>query len=193
MRLLSHFALVGFSNTYLLGPEGGGEALLIDPGRMDLKLLDLIEDNGFVVRDVLITHGHENHTRGLLTLSRIYETTIYYAGDRLLGRTTIHLSGDEEHRIGLFEVRCLRIRGHSTDSLVYLIGDLCFTGDILSAGRIGTTGSGFARENLLSDIRDKLLILPDDTIILPGHGPPTTVGLEKTTNPALNPLNGFLP
>jgi glyoxylase-like metal-dependent hydrolase (beta-lactamase superfamily II) len=84
-----------------------------------------------------------------------------------------------------FPIRVLATPGHSNDSLCFLIGRMLFSGDTLSAGGIGETASAYERALLLSSIRTKLLGLPRGVFLFPGHGPPSTLEVEKRFNPYL--------
>jgi glyoxylase-like metal-dependent hydrolase (beta-lactamase superfamily II) len=81
-----------------------------------------------------------------------------------------------------WSILAIAVPGHSQDSIVYKIGNLLFTGDVLHAGMIGKTTSTFNTEALIQRIKDKLLQFPDETIVLPGHGPPSTIGTERKYN-----------
>ena len=87
-----------------------------------------------------------------------------------------------------FEV--IELPGHAADCVAFRTGDLLFTGDALLAGAAGNTSSAGDHATLAAALRDRILCLPDRLTILPGHGPPTTVGVERTFNPALNPRPG---
>lgn len=182
MRVLCHFAVVGLSNTYLIGPSEGGDAILIDPSRFDSHLLNMIEENGYYIRSILVTHDHENHVRGTATALKIYDAKIYGGTDSILGFPCTRVEEGKPIDLNGFTIEPLEIKGHSADSLVYRIDNYLFTGDILSAGRIGTSGSTWAKANLIKDIGDKILSLPKNTILLPGHGPPSTLEIEHLTN-----------
>jgi glyoxylase-like metal-dependent hydrolase (beta-lactamase superfamily II) len=190
MKLFFHFAVVGFANTYLLGPEEGGSAMLIDPGTMDEGLLNLIEGNGYYVRSILLTHSHASHVQGIKTLLKIYDAEIYSHAGSIYHHPS-HALGDGEsfHSCGL-EVEAISIPGHSADSLVYHIGGMIFTGDVLAAGRVGTTNDSYTRALLLRSISEKLFHLPDSTLIFPGHGPPSSLKAEKMYNPDLQLISG---
>ena len=185
MTLLSHFPVVGVSNIYLVGPDGGGDAVIVDPGIFDVALLRLVEEGGFNVGAVLATHSHENHVQGLRTLRKIYDADIYGSGDTLMGFPCKSLVDGEILDICGFETEVIAVGGHTTDSLVYRIGNFLFTGDVLSAGRIGTSTTSWGRSNLIDELKTKLLSLEDDLIILPGHGPPTSLDAERRLNPDL--------
>lgn len=182
MRVLCHFAVVGLSNTYLIGPDDGGDAILVDPSRFDTPLLNMIEDNGYYVRSILVTHDHDNHIRGTATTLKIYDAEIFGAADKIQGFPCTRVEEGKSFELQGFTIEPLEIRGHSADSLVYRIDNYLFTGDILSAGRMGTSGNTWGKANLIKDIKDKLFTLPRDTILLPGHGPPSTLEIEHLTN-----------
>src|SRR6056297_666994 len=189
MKLYFHFAVVGFANTYLIGPPEGGEAILVDPGIMDTKLLSLIEGNKYYVKSILVTHNHESHIKGIRTLKKIYDADIYSFNPYVLEFPTIPIKAEDRFTCASeISVEVIEIPGHSADSLVYHIGGMIFTGDVLAAGRVGNTKNSFNRAILLHAIREKLFTLPDSTLVLPGHGPPSTLKAEKMFNPDLKLL-----
>ena len=185
MKFFSLFSRVGFSNTYLVGPDGGGDAVLIDPGVFDAPLLQAIEGNRLYVRSILVTHTHNAHINGIRSLLKVYEATIYANQPSVLDFPARHIAEGDLLSLGGFEVRVIETPGHSIDSLSFLVGHMLFTGDALSAGDIGKTRDGYARGLLLETVRRKLLPLGDETLIFPGHGPPSKVGIEKLYNPSL--------
>ncbi|RKX76183.1 MAG: hypothetical protein DRP87_12600 [Spirochaetes bacterium] len=184
MKLFSHFSVVEFSNTYLLGMDTGIDAILIDPSVMDIQLLSLIEDHNYYIKSILVTHSHESHIKGVKTILKIYDSAIYGKNCTVLDFPCNQLHDGDCMDISGFRVEVLEIPGHSSDSLVFKIEGMLFTGDVLYAGRVGGTQSLYERRILLSAIREKLFTLPDDSIIFPGHGPPTTLKAEKMFNPA---------
>ncbi len=182
MKVYYHYSLEGFSNGYLVGNEKTGKALIVDPGVMNRELLEHIENNHFQIDAVLITHNHESHHRGLQTLLRIYKPKVYAADAELNGKRTILLQGDGTFAAAGFAVRYLAAPGHSPDSLMFQIEQILFTGDSLSAGRLGGTNNVYGTRNLKTHLRNKMLSQDDATIILPGHGPPSTIGAERLFN-----------
>lgn len=185
MKVFYHFSVMGFSNSYIMGPEEGGDAIIVDPGVFDVELLSLVEQNGYYIRSVLITHNHATHTRGLKTLKKVYDADIYCALSslcdfdchRIHHGETLHLSG--------VDIDIIAMPGHSSDSMVFFTRNILFTGDTLMAGVTGSTRNSYSRALLYNSIREKLFILPESTLILPGHGPPSTIGAEKRFNPFL--------
>jgi len=81
-----------------------------------------------------------------------------------------------------FTIDVISIPGHSSDSVVYKIGDFLFTGDVLTAGLVGNTASAYGAATQMNKLRSRLLSLPGDYIVLPGHGPPTTLEAERRFN-----------
>lgn len=185
MRFYSLFSRIGFSNTYLIGPDAGGDAILIDPGIFDAPLLQAIEGNGLYVRSILVTHAHNSHIKGVPGLLKVYDAAIYSNQPSVLDFPARHVEDRDELSLGELRVRVIETPGHSIDSLCFLIGHLLFTGDTISAGGIGTTRDGYARGLLLETVRRKILSLGDEVLVFPGHGPPSKVGIEKLYNPFL--------
>ena len=185
MRFFSYFSVLHFSNCYLIGPDGPGDAVLIDAGVFDEGLLKLVEDNELYIRWVLITHVHHGHIHGLPTLRKIYDATIHTHDAERLEFPALPLSEGSAPDCGPFAFEVLETPGHSNDSVCFLIDGMLFTGDTLSAGSVGRTATGYSRALLLSSIRKKILSLKQDLLIFPGHGPPTRLGIERRFNPYL--------
>ena len=187
MKLFFHYCSYGFSNCYILGAEDTGKdqpnaAIIIDPGSMDNVTLKTIENNNFEPKAVLVTHDHKNHVQGLRTLSRIYNIDVIAVNQSVLEyKTTIVKDGDKLV-IGGFTIDIISIPGHSADSVVYKIGDLLFTGDVLTAGLVGNTASAYGAATQMNKLRTRLISLPGDFIVLPGHGPPSTLEAERRFN-----------
>ncbi|WP_319477026.1 MBL fold metallo-hydrolase [Marispirochaeta aestuarii] len=184
MKIFTHFSFVSFSNSYLVGPAEGGDAIMIDPGIMDVPLLRLIEKNSYTVRYLLVTHNHESHIRGGRTLLKIYPAEVFGGSPNLLERDSTLLKDGDTLDLGGITIESLQISGHSSDSMVYRIGSCFFTGDVLSAGGIGSTPNRYARALLIQGIQQKLLTFSKGTVY-PGHGPPSTIEAERRFNPFL--------
>jgi glyoxylase-like metal-dependent hydrolase (beta-lactamase superfamily II) len=183
MRIFFHYCLPGFTNCYILGSESiPGEAVIVDPGEMGADVLNTIENNEYSLKGVLVTHDHRGHVRGLRTLMRIYNTEIYAVNHIIMDyRTTLVRDGDLLD-IGPFRVEVISVPGHSSDSAVYKIGNWLFTGDTMSAGLVGSTVSSYGASVQMTGIRSKLLSLPGNFIVFPGHGPPSTLEAERQFN-----------
>lgn len=186
MRFFPHYVVIGFSNSYLLAPDTGNDAVIIDPGRFDGEILTLIEKNKLNVRKVLVTNTHESHVTGIRTLLRIYDAEVYCYRNNFMGIKAKPVRDGQIITCGELSFTVIETPGHSRDSVTYRLGDWLFTGDTLTAGLTGTTPYNQAHMLQLVSIRKKLLPLGDDLVIFPGHGPPTRLGLERRFNVMLN-------
>jgi glyoxylase-like metal-dependent hydrolase (beta-lactamase superfamily II) len=203
VKLFYHYCRFGFGNCYVLGtdiPEENDpgdaavsrnppredslprEAVIIDPGEMAEQILRFIEDNDYNLRGVLITHDHPNHVRGLDTLKRIYRTEIYAVNPVIREHKTNMVRDGDLIAVGSFKFHVISTPGHSSDSAVFLIERLLFTGDSLSAGLVGRTVSAYGAKVQMTALRSKILSLPGDFTVLPAHGPPSTLETERRYN-----------
>jgi glyoxylase-like metal-dependent hydrolase (beta-lactamase superfamily II) len=183
MRIFFHYCLPGFSNCYILGSESiPGEAIIIDPGEMGADILNIIENNEYSLKGVLITHNHRGHVRGLRTLRRIYDAEIYAVNHIVMDYKTNLVRDRDLLNIGPFRIEVISVPGHSSDSAVYKIDNWLFTGDAMSAGLVGTTASSYGAALQMTAIRSNILSLRGDFIVFPGHGPPSTLEAERRFN-----------
>jgi glyoxylase-like metal-dependent hydrolase (beta-lactamase superfamily II) len=185
MKLFFQYSPSGFSNVYLMGPEGPGDAIIVDPGAIDINMLSFIENNDLRVRAVLVTHNHATHVRGLATLRKIYDLEVYSASVSVMDAPCTIINDRQNLTICGIDVEVLSIPGHTPDSVAFRVDKVVFTGDSMSAGQIGSTNSAYGSRQLLLNLWQKVLSLPDDTILLPGHGPPSTVRAERLYNVGL--------
>lgn len=186
MKIYFHLDFETLTNCYLVVDEKTKKALVIDPCKISNVLIKQIEDGNYDLCAVLITHKHENHYRGLSTLKKIYDFSVF-AADNELARGMDILKGDGSKKIGSLTVEYFSLPGHTADSIVYKIGNVLFTGDVLFAGSIGSSSCAYTKKYMANGIKAKLFSLHDDTVIMPGHGPMTSVGAEKQFNLDLIP------
>ena len=201
--------------SYVVWVRGRTDALVIDPGFDPPAILDILTREGLRVVGILNTHGHADHIAGNAAMKEAFPEAPLVIGRNdasLLGDPEANLSApfgqpmtspaadrlvDDGERFELaglsFEVR--EIPGHSPGSVVFVCEQFgtpfVFGGDVLFSGSVGRTDLGGNTAQLLSGIRAKLFSLPDGTLVLPGHGPPTTVGAEKRTNPYVGERAGL--
>jgi len=192
-------------NCYLVIDEGSRECVVIDPGEEAGLILRRITEAGVRTVAIWVTHAHLDHVMGVPRLSRETGAPIYlHPADRELYDHVIQQGlafgirveslpppdrefvPGETVRVGTVGFTVRHAPGHSPGS-VCLVGDgVVFTGDVLFAGSIGRTdlpGADF--DTLIRSIERELLVLPDSTMVYSGHGPETTVGRERGTNPFL--------
>jgi glyoxylase-like metal-dependent hydrolase (beta-lactamase superfamily II) len=194
-------------NTYVVWRPGRDDALVIDPGLEPDLILDCLRDEGLTPAAILNTHGHGDHIGGNEALKQAFPQAPLIIGVNeapLLGDPMANLSGllglpitsppaDRLVREGdVVEAAGLRLEvfdipGHSPGHVIFFYRDtpcLVFGGDVLFRGSVGRTDfPGGDQALLFRGIRDKLLTLPPDTVVYPGHGPVTTVRQEKRFNP----------
>jgi len=180
MKIYPHYSHDGFVNSYLVGNEISGEALIIDPGRITGEVLHHIEKNNYRITGICITHNHQHHhAYGLNTLLKIYNPKVYAADNSLVRNRGKTLRGDCRLPIAGFTVDCIFVPGHSPDSYLFKIENSIFTGDSITAGIAGKTLHTSAAKNLAKHLEKKLFTQSDTLLLFPGHGPPSTIGIER--------------
>src|SRR5579863_147276 len=194
-------------NCTLLGDEDGGEAIVIDPGDEVSRIYRRISDLGLKVKQILVTHAHIDHVGGALKLKRLTGAPILLNENDLPLLKMMDMQAawvgvpppevvppdaslDEGLKVGLerYPAQVLHTPGHTQGSvcLHFAPMKLLIAGDTLFAGSIGRTDlPGGNGRQILQSIESRLLGLPDETRVIPGHGPETTIGNERQSNPFL--------
>ena len=193
------------TNSYLVEDEDTKDAAVIDANLEPQLMIDLVRNRNVRVKAVLLTHTDVDHIGGLADLLEafgpvpvaVHETERHVVTEgrplrREFGASTppvvnvVNLVEGETFRAGSLAFEVLHTPGHSPGGVTLKIGDNLFTGDALFAGSIGRSDfSNSNAEELLLGINGKLLSQPDAHIVYSGHGPATTIGREKRTNPFL--------
>lgn len=190
--MLLHQAMIDVgpqeSNIWLLADEDSGQGVLVDAGAYDSDTVALAADRGITVGWILITHLHWDHIDGLERFLEVWPGARVIAPAPLAaapGARTV--DEGEVIEAGPFRFEVMRTSGHTPESVSFHCREakLCFVGDALFAGAVGGTLSEELHAEQLDHIRRKILTLPDDTELLPGHGPATTVAIERKANPFL--------
>jgi glyoxylase-like metal-dependent hydrolase (beta-lactamase superfamily II) len=132
-----------------------------------------------------VTHAHQAHVNGIKTVQKVYDTKIYSMSPTVLDFETVQIHDGQQLSLAGIHVSATHIPGHSSDSVIYRIGDWLFTGDVLYAGGIGKTRTGYARALMVSSLRERVMTMEDHLLVFPGHGPPSTLEAEKATNAAM--------
>lgn len=200
-----------FKNGYVVTCERTREAVLIDPGDEVEELLEAVRDEQAIVTQILLTHAHLDHVTGVARAQGALNVPVWlHRDDLFLYERTVDqgrmfgiaveppppvdrfYQPGEVVRFGDYQVDVLPTPGHCPGGVCLAIGradsrdrDL-FVGDTLFAGSIGRTDlPGGDLDTLLASIRNVLFAFPDDTPVHSGHGPDTTIGVERRTNPFL--------
>jgi hydroxyacylglutathione hydrolase len=198
------------TNCYLLQDSDTGDAYIIDPGSEAPKILDTANASGLTCLGILCTHGHMDHVGAVGKVAEATGASVFIseqdagilAGSaqglsNRLGSLFVSkprevelIKGGDTLSLGEDTIEVLSTPGHTVGSLSFLVGDGIFCGDLIFQGSIGRTDlKGGSLPDLLNAVSREVWVLPDETKIYPGHGPVTTVGVEKETNPFLRNLD----
>jgi hydroxyacylglutathione hydrolase len=204
-------------NCSIIGDPVSREALVVDPGDEVNRILDLLGRHKLTVKAIVSTHAHIDHVGGLSKLHQYTgapvlmhrdDLPLYQAMEMQASFLGVHppelteidqlLKEGDSLRWGSFEAQVIHTPGHTPGSVsLYLPHEArkitipapqLFSGDTLFAGSIGRTDLwGGSLDQIMASLRTKLMGLPDETIVHPGHGPATTIGHERQLNPFLQP------
>lgn len=194
--------LLGCNCTVVADPQTH-EAIVVDPGADAPRILKVIADGGYRVSSVVHTHAHIDHVGGTADVCTATGAPgfLHQDDDPLYGALAVqaHMLGLPQpavwemralkdggtHGAGAVSMGVLHTPGHTMGSCCFLLekAGLLFTGDTLFRRGVGRTDLGGDHDTLMSTIRDRLFTLPEQTVVIPGHGPRTTVGEERAFNP----------
>lgn len=199
------------TNCYIVMDSETCEGYVIDPGSEPGKIMKAAESAGLECLGVLCTHGHMDHVGAAKKVadrtgapvfvnrndSAVLKGEARGLGDRL-GSLVVSrpsrvedLNEGDELGFGEHVIETRATPGHTPGSVSFVCGDRIFCGDLLFQGSVGRTDlKGGSMKELLDSVKNKVFTLPDDTVVLPGHGPATTVAEEKRRNPFLRGLDG---
>lgn len=209
MLLVPVPAWLAATNAYLVAAEPGGPALVIDAPPEPDRIGEVIEGHRLAVAGILLTHGHVDHTGGSGPLSAATGASVYVhpdddfltlhpveqlralfgmvpPGDFTPPRRFEHLSDGDVLSLAGLAVEVRQTPGHTPGHCCFYLADqeTLFSGDQLFAGSVGRTDlPGGSYPDLARSMRERVMVLPEETRVLPGHGAETTIGRERATNP----------
>jgi hydroxyacylglutathione hydrolase len=194
-------------NCYIMGDEESGVGALVDPGDEAARLAMAVEQTGLDIGSIIVTHAHIDHVGAVVALVDEYScpvlmhaeaepmlkqlpTQAMMMGLRFGKVPTVdrYVEDEETLEVGDLRLRSLYTPGHAPGHLAFYVEDkgLVLSGDALFAGSVGRVDlPGGSMEVLMRSIEERLLTLPDETAVYPGHGPRTTIGNERASNPFL--------
>jgi len=192
-------------NCFIARPDGGERAIVVDPGDEPERLLGAVEEMGVAVEAILLTHCHFDHVGAVAPVARATGAPVYCPKLEVplvqdimrfvpwpgFGPYEGHdpeqtVEGGERLQLAGFDIEVLFTPGHSPGHVTYAVADeqVLFSGDVLFQGSVGRTDlPGGDQDQEMASIVDRLLLLPDETIVLPGHMGQTTIGEERRRNP----------
>jgi len=195
------------TNCYIVGSSSSGQGMIIDPGAEAANILRTVREAGLSISLIVITHAHIDHVGALRTVQEkthaqfaLHEAErglMLAAPMRMLtsiGLTPLKsphkpdrlLRDGDRIDVGDLHFEVLYTPGHSSGGICLLGHGVVFSGDTLFNCGIGRTDfPGCSHDRLIESIHEKLMVLPDETVVYPGHGPPTTIGDERRGNPFL--------
>jgi hydroxyacylglutathione hydrolase len=193
-------------NCYILACEVSHKGFVIDPGGDTETIIAFLEQNSIKPKYIILTHGHWDHIGGVRAIKDKYDSSIaLHKDDNWLYSQASEvaeifgfemetpppidefLQDNASLEAGELQMKVIHTPGHSQGSVCLSVKKMLFTGDLLFAGGVGRTDLPGGDERLLKDsIRNKILILPEDIIVYPGHGKATTIHDEKQNNAFLS-------
>jgi hydroxyacylglutathione hydrolase len=194
-------------NCYVIGDEDSGTGALIDPGDEAPRIALTVERIGLSISQIIVTHAHIDHVGAIAPLTDEFLCPVLMHGEAeamlqtapqqamMMGmrfgkvpKVDRRIADDKVLEVGNLRLRSLYTPGHAPGHLAFYAEEqeVVFSGDALFAGSVGRTDlPGGSMEVLMTSISERLLTLPDATRVLSGHGPETTIGRERMTNPFL--------
>jgi glyoxylase-like metal-dependent hydrolase (beta-lactamase superfamily II) len=192
-------------NCYLIADAAAREAVIVDPGEEPGMFLAELDTRGWTLAGIWLTHAHVDHIMGVGAVKRAHDVPVYlHAAERALydalpqqgewmglrleapPAPEVELKAGGRVRVGRHEFEVRHTPGHSPGSVSFVGGGVILGGDVLFNGSVGRTDlPGGDAAALMQSIQHHFLSLPDSTVVHSGHGPETTIGVERLTNPFL--------
>jgi len=192
------------SNCYIVGSQSNKEGMIIDPGDEAKQILKRVKDLELDIKFIVLTHGHIDHTGALKEVREVTGAKVAIHADdakslkvqslsRIFGLSYPTppppdrlLKDGDSLDVGGMHFEVLHTPGHTSGGICLLGEGVVFSGDTLFNYGIGRTDlPGGSSSQLMNSIQTKLMTLPDNTVVYPGHGPDTTIGAERVGNPFL--------
>lgn len=171
------------ANAFVLGCPDTREALLVDAGEYTPRFDAFLAAHGLTLTTVFITHTHHDHVDGLPEVVARHNPRVYANVPVVKGQMAHRVTHDNTIRFAKLEGRVVETPGHTPDGISLILPGCVFTGDALFAGSVGGTGTPEDYARQIAAIRAHLFTLPPETLVHCGHGPSSTIGIERQYNP----------
>lgn len=182
--IFGHFLLdVNESNAFVVGCEETRDALLVDAAAYSSRIQRFLDKHRLTLTKVFITHDHYDHSGAVGEIMSKCSVTVYSGSGVAGGHSAQRVKEGDVIKVGRTEGRVICMPGHTCESIGLVLPGMVFTGDALFAGSVGGTFSANNQAAEIEAVREKVFTLPDDYLIHTGHGPSSTVGIEKNHNP----------
>jgi len=191
-------------NCYVIGDDRTNKAAVVDPGGDADKIIKFLEENELELEYIILTHAHGDHIGGIPGLMEKMSVPVYLHKEDLfilkdmeknyskqMGmtyelETESFLADGDELSLGDLKLKIIHTPGHTPGGICILVENFLMSGDTLFANSIGRSDLvGGDHNQLIDAIKSKLMILNEEIMVLPGHGPASRIGIEKLTNPFL--------
>ena len=191
-------------NSYLVVDPATRRAVLVDPGAEAEQLIEMVRASGATIDAIWLTHAHIDHIGAIAGVKRVWNVPIYLhpADQPLYDRGAMQaavyglpfeqppapdhaLADGDVVSVGSLEFDVLHVPGHAPGHVAFVRHGCMLGGDLLFAGSIGRTDLPFSEPERMAESLERVAGLPEDTVVYPGHGPPTSIGQERATNPFL--------
>ncbi|HKW48912.1 MAG TPA: MBL fold metallo-hydrolase [Gemmatimonadaceae bacterium] len=191
-------------NSYLIVDSSTRRAVLVDPGAEPQQIIQMVRASGATLDAIWLTHAHIDHIGAIAPVKRVWDVPIYMhpADKPLYDRGVIQAAAyglsfeqppDPDHdlaegdvlNVGSLQFDVLHVPGHAPGHVAFVGGGQMLGGDLLFAGSIGRTDLPLSDPERMIESLERVAALPDDTVVYPGHGPATSIGRERVTNPFL--------
>ncbi|HEY2377763.1 MAG TPA: MBL fold metallo-hydrolase [Gemmatimonadaceae bacterium] len=191
-------------NSYLVVDPATQRAVLVDPGAEGEQLVHMVRASEGILDAIWLTHAHIDHIGAIAAVKRVWDVPIYMhpADKPLYDRAAMQAAAyglpfeqppDPDHElaegdvlsVGALQFDVFHVPGHAPGHVAFICGGHMLGGDLLFAGSIGRTDLPLADPDRMVESLERVATLPDETVVYPGHGPTTSIGRERATNPFL--------
>lgn len=191
-------------NSYLVVDPATNRSVLIDPGAEADQLVAMVRSSSSTLEAIWLTHAHIDHIGAIAALKRVWDVPVYLhpADLPLYNRAAMQaavyglpfeqppvpereLADGSVVSVGLLDFEVLHVPGHAPGHVAFVGHGCMLGGDLLFAGSIGRTDLPLSNPDQMTESLERAAALPEDTVVYPGHGPATSIGQERATNPFL--------